>query len=573
MSIAQMIAARRSILGSFLSGSLCDNPCIVAELRTRMRGTKGFTVMACYVLLLSIVLLIAFSSVWESGSNSGTSGLLANRTTGRTMFQILTWFQMSLLALIVPAVSAGALTREVERKTIELLALTPLSPGRIVSGRHLAGFLYCMTMLVCTIPLAALCMSFGGISPLEITAVYVSLTAWCFLFAAVSVFFSSLLNGTAAAVLFSYAVVVGYTLGSVGLGGYMMFERLYYGSAGEPFVLGLINPGFVAHFPLKTAQVCGMAVPMGIAAAVVGIVIGVVLLLVASTHVRLTRAHRPASIRAWLIGLLVMLVWLVVGNAFDAFPGMKPIKELLGAGSITVLILTGLLVPLFSTGRLRAKDTKSEPVCGSPTRVPKQIEPVFGAGTRGVFTTHGFTARAAFDNDIRGAALFMVILTVCTWLAFGLTMQWASSSASVALGNGFWTGYLKSGVTVVAITVGFCGVGLLASAVCTARKQAVAVVLVIAALALVGYLPFAAVYEPGKGTRGFADEAALFWPLTPLLVTTGDWDKNDPPLFCGNQNVWIVTSLIYLAVYAGCVMLASPARKRYGGIVREGLKT
>ncbi len=231
MSIAATWSAR---LKDVWANGVVDNPVVTRELRTRMRGRKGFMVMGGYVLFLGIVLLISYYTMWIiSARNLGGMQTLVNVKLGQKLFMSLNWTQTILLALIIPSLTSGALTLELEKKTIEMLVLTRLTSGVVVLGKHLTGMLYALILLMCSLPLSGICLMFGGISPAEMVVTYLLLIAWTFLLSAIGVFWSSLFNRTAAAVLMTYGTVAGFMLTSAGSGAALMQSIWYLHGGGQ----------------------------------------------------------------------------------------------------------------------------------------------------------------------------------------------------------------------------------------------------------------------------------------------------------------------------------------------------
>jgi ABC-type transport system involved in multi-copper enzyme maturation permease subunit len=129
-----IVATRRRVTDA-LAGSIYDNPVVIQAFRTRMRGWKAFVIMGGYVLLMAVVMMIAYLIASAMVARTSGRGYSPMQYIGAMLFGTLTWVQTILLTLIAPALSSGALTYESERKTLELMVLSPLSAGRIVLGK------------------------------------------------------------------------------------------------------------------------------------------------------------------------------------------------------------------------------------------------------------------------------------------------------------------------------------------------------------------------------------------------------------------------------------------------------
>ena len=110
-----------------------NNPVLVKEFRTRMRGARAYWVLLTYVLLLTLVVGATYLT-WYTDNSAGGVSRQAASNTGRTLFQILFSLQAGLVALITPAITAGAITIEREQQTYAMLATSGLRPQHVIWG-------------------------------------------------------------------------------------------------------------------------------------------------------------------------------------------------------------------------------------------------------------------------------------------------------------------------------------------------------------------------------------------------------------------------------------------------------
>lgn len=181
-----------------------DNPVLVKELRARMRG-RAFVVQGFYVALLAVVVGWAYYDF--TAGQAATSMPQVISGMGHELFQVLVGLQGWLLLLLTPAFAAGAITIEREQRTYELLAASRLPARSVVLGKLLGSWLYVVMLLTCGLPLAAMCMMWGGVSAEELVWSYVLLCLHAFLLAALAVCCSALANRSSTAVVGTYAIV------------------------------------------------------------------------------------------------------------------------------------------------------------------------------------------------------------------------------------------------------------------------------------------------------------------------------------------------------------------------------
>jgi len=137
------------------------NPIVAKEYRSRMRTWRSPLAMTIYILLLGGVGWAIFSSTASAARNSFNGAQAANY--GQVLFLWLILFQMVLLAFITPALTAGAVSSERERQTIDLLFVTKLPAFSILWGKLLASMSFVILLLLLSVPIFSLVFLFGGI--------------------------------------------------------------------------------------------------------------------------------------------------------------------------------------------------------------------------------------------------------------------------------------------------------------------------------------------------------------------------------------------------------------------------
>src|SRR5205823_5207965 len=125
--------------------------------------------MTVYILLLGGLGWAIFSAMSASARNV-FSGSPANY--GQALFLSLVIFQMVLLAFITPALTAGAISSERERQTIDLLFVTKLPSFSILWGKLLASMSFVFLLLLLSVPIFSLVFLFGGIELDQVLAAF-----------------------------------------------------------------------------------------------------------------------------------------------------------------------------------------------------------------------------------------------------------------------------------------------------------------------------------------------------------------------------------------------------------------
>jgi ABC-2 type transport system permease protein len=182
------------------------NPVAAKELRGRMRGVRAFAIITVFLAMMGsfTVLLYVLQLPGVMGGRTIITGEL-----GRILFTGVVGVELMMIIFIVPALTAGAITGERERKTYDLLQTTLLSAPSFIVGKMESALGYILLLLLSAIPLQSIAFLFGGISELEVLLAFVILAVTALLLAAMGLFFSALTERTLTATVRVYMVSLG----------------------------------------------------------------------------------------------------------------------------------------------------------------------------------------------------------------------------------------------------------------------------------------------------------------------------------------------------------------------------
>jgi ABC-type transport system involved in multi-copper enzyme maturation permease subunit len=143
-------------------------PILAFDLVTASRRSRYFILRVFYAAALFFTMWVIHYDYFQGGAGDiNTVAAFTNNFFG--------WFgglQLAAVVLIGPAMSAGTIAQERERKTLDYLYATPLSNLEIVIGKLGGRVMQLVYFVLSGAPVLALAMLLGGISP----AALVSLT-------------------------------------------------------------------------------------------------------------------------------------------------------------------------------------------------------------------------------------------------------------------------------------------------------------------------------------------------------------------------------------------------------------
>jgi ABC-2 type transport system permease protein len=190
------------------------NPIVAKEYRSRMRTWRSPLAMMIYILLIAGLGYAIFTGI--ARSINGFNGQAANY--GQTLFTYLVLFQMILLTFITPALTAGAISGERERQTIDLLFVTRIPPFSMIWGKALASMSFVALLLLLSVPIFSLVFLFGGIELDQVVYAFVVTIITALTLGLMGIAFSTLFQRTLAATVVAYVAAFVLVFGVMGYG-------------------------------------------------------------------------------------------------------------------------------------------------------------------------------------------------------------------------------------------------------------------------------------------------------------------------------------------------------------------
>ncbi len=188
----------------------------VKELRGRMRGRRAFVVLTLYLLLLSgfawmYELILAAQVIVEGGG----SAAFASARIGQELFAGLLMLITLLVVFLAPSFTAGAISLEREKQTLDMLVTTPITSLAIVVGKLFSALTYVFILIAGSIPVTAVVFVFGGVAPDDVIRGYIVLIATAIGLGTFGLFCSAIVRRTQAATVITVFGVLTMTLGTV----------------------------------------------------------------------------------------------------------------------------------------------------------------------------------------------------------------------------------------------------------------------------------------------------------------------------------------------------------------------
>ncbi len=175
-------------------------PIIRKEVFSLVRRNRWFWAQFIYLLVLAGGMAIVYAS------NSGFR--LPPEVLGGKLVGGFFALQLGLVFLIFPGLAATSFSLERAEKSFDLLVVSDLSPAELVWGKLLGILGSAFYFLVSTLPILAVCIFFGGLSPISIIVDYAFLFAMAIVVTSWGILISSMSRSNLLAIIGTYALAI-----------------------------------------------------------------------------------------------------------------------------------------------------------------------------------------------------------------------------------------------------------------------------------------------------------------------------------------------------------------------------
>ncbi len=206
------------------------DPILKKELKLGARSIKLPLSVMFYDIVLSIIAVLAiFVASFSNGLIGGV-----DFSVFLSIYQIIGWTQMGIVLLIIPILSAGTISSEREKQTLEIMLTTPKKPISIVWGKLLASLSQYMIFILSSIPIMAIAFVLGGLNWFALIGYIFMMIVLAVFVGSIGVFCSSAFKKTIVSIVMTFLLEFAllalpiFLFFAIIAGGYTIHETLYY---------------------------------------------------------------------------------------------------------------------------------------------------------------------------------------------------------------------------------------------------------------------------------------------------------------------------------------------------------
>jgi len=255
-----------------------DNPTSKKDFRSQLRGNAAIYLWTCYLVILLAISMVVYTSVFSRASEGVSITQLQSNL--REFYQILMGCLASVICLITPALTAGTITGERQRRSLDLLFSAPVSVKGLLVGKLISSYRYTWMLLVLSLPITAVCIVMGGATWGDVLAGYAILSFSALVLTSIGLVVSCMTTSLGAAILWTYLAVTGYLFATTIVSAASSVRLMM--SAGDPTVAGWaigLNPFLVVQAAPTHCELFGLNIPNWIPAGILALLFSRVLIL------------------------------------------------------------------------------------------------------------------------------------------------------------------------------------------------------------------------------------------------------------------------------------------------------
>lgn len=180
------------------------NPVYKREVTVSSRSFRLALIIVAFNGILALVALLNMYSVVERVKLTAE----IQYSSFLKLYVFVGVVEFVMLMFIVPALTAGSISGERERQTLDLMLTTTMKPSDIVFGKLCASFSTMSILIVSSFPLLAISFVYGGVTAYDVCLLLLCYVAVALLTGSMGICFSALFKRSTIATVVTYAILV-----------------------------------------------------------------------------------------------------------------------------------------------------------------------------------------------------------------------------------------------------------------------------------------------------------------------------------------------------------------------------
>lgn len=187
------------------------NAVLYKDMQQQVKRAKMSIVIFVVNLILFVIAGITLIAI---SANYASHNAVDNRIL-IYLFLGLIITEAVLIGFMVPSFTAGTISGERERQTMDVLLTTKMTSWEIIKGKYWSSIMQMLLLIISGLPIFSLVFIYGGISFFQVLLVIGTVITSLMFFAGIGVYFSTVMKKTAGATVLTFIVMFMYIFGTM----------------------------------------------------------------------------------------------------------------------------------------------------------------------------------------------------------------------------------------------------------------------------------------------------------------------------------------------------------------------
>ena len=219
-------------------------------MRVQLRGSRSAILFTTYLVVMSFVLLMTYSS---SLGNEGEYSLATAQRNLQGFYYATLGSLAVVITLVAPSMGAFAIVSEKQRRSLDLVFSAPTEPKYYLVGKLISSYRFVWLLLVLSLPFCAVSVTLGGTTWSQLFITFLLYSFYGMVCVSFGLLMSTLCSKVLPAIIWTYAA----------LGCYLFITGMLFGvgAASTRGSMTQINPVF-SLFPASFSFVADQTWPV-----------------------------------------------------------------------------------------------------------------------------------------------------------------------------------------------------------------------------------------------------------------------------------------------------------------------
>ncbi len=192
---------------------IIQNPIFKREVLVTSRNFRlGFIFLIFNSILASVALLNMYAELLQVHSTAQIQYIAFLE-----LYVLVATIEFFLLLILMPALSAGGISEEREKRTLDLMLTTAVSPVQIIVGKVMISFSNLILLIISGLPILSLSFVFGGITLSDVLILLLNYSVVTIFVGSIGILCSTLFRKSTIATMITYIIVFILVIGGYGI--------------------------------------------------------------------------------------------------------------------------------------------------------------------------------------------------------------------------------------------------------------------------------------------------------------------------------------------------------------------